>query len=140
MFCISQTSQFEQAFPEHPITTIQLVVTLPSLIAIFSGLIVSKLAYKFYKKHLAIFFTVLYMLSGMLPVFFHDNIYQLLFSAGMVGVWASGNAAGFVGPLIMGKIYKATGDYRTAFVVAAVFAVVGLVLSFLYQIQDNKTN
>lgn len=87
---VSVLANIAQSFPDVPITTIQLMVTLPSLLAIPSGLVVSKLAYKFYKKHVAIFFTVLYMISGILPVFFHDNMYQLLFSAAMVGVSMGG--------------------------------------------------
>lgn len=87
---VSVLANIAQTFPDVPITTIQLMVTLPSLVAIPSGLIVSKLAHKFYKKHVAIFFTILYMVSGMLPVFFHDNIYQLLFSAAMVGLSMGG--------------------------------------------------
>lgn len=87
---VSVLANIAQSFPDVPITTIQMMVTLPSLLAIPSGLLVSKLAYKFYKKHVAIFFTIMYMVSGMLPVFFHDNMYQLLFSAAMVGISMGG--------------------------------------------------
>lgn len=87
---VSVLADIAKTFTDVPITTIQLIVTLPSLVAIFSGLLVSKTAHIFYKKHVAIFFTVLYMVSGMMPVFFHDNIYQLLISAALVGVSMGG--------------------------------------------------
>lgn len=87
---VSVLANIAMTFPDVPITTIQLMVTLPSLVAIFSGLLVSKTAHIFYKKHVAIFFTVLYMISGMMPVVFHDNIYQLLASAALVGVSMGG--------------------------------------------------
>ena len=87
---VSVLANIAMTFPDVPITTIQLMVTLPSLVAIFSGLLVSKTAHLFYKKHVAIFFTVLYMVSGMMPVVFHDNIYQLLASAALVGVSMGG--------------------------------------------------
>lgn len=87
---VSVLANIAHAFPGSSITTIQLMVTLPSLISIFSALIVSKFAHKFYKKHVAIFFTVLYMVSGIMPVFFHANIYQLLVSAAFVGVSLGG--------------------------------------------------
>lgn len=87
---VSVLANIAMTFPDVPITTIQLMVTLPSLVAIFSGLLVSKTAHIFYKKYVAIFFTVLYMISGMMPVFFHDSIYQLLLSAALVGVSMGG--------------------------------------------------
>ena len=40
--------------------------------------------------------------------------------------------AGFFGPMVMGKIVRATGGYQTAFVVAGVLSVIGLVLSVLF--------
>ena len=43
------------------------------------------------------------------------------------------NLAGLLGPIIMGNIYKSTGSYHMAFVIAIVFAIIGLLLSFLYR-------
>ena len=43
------------------------------------------------------------------------------------------NAAGLVGPIIFSKIYQSTGSYAPAFITAMAFAVIGLVLSFVYR-------
>lgn len=40
--------------------------------------------------------------------------------------------AGFFGPMVMGKIVNATGGYQTAFLVADVLSVIGLMLSALF--------
>lgn len=42
------------------------------------------------------------------------------------------NMAGLAGPIIVSKIFQETGDYRNVFLVALIFAVIGLVLSFVY--------
>lgn len=42
------------------------------------------------------------------------------------------NMAGILGPIIVSKIFRMTGDYRYTFLVAMIFAVVGLGLSFVY--------
>ncbi|MBR2389897.1 MAG: MFS transporter, partial [Mogibacterium sp.] len=41
--------------------------------------------------------------------------------------------AGYFGPSTCGRILGSTGSYGTAFIVSAVLAVVGIVLSFLYR-------
>jgi MFS family permease len=87
---VSVLAQIAMAFPDVPITTVQMMVALPSLVAVFSGLFISKFAHKIYKKHSMIFFTCLYMISGMMPVVFHANMTQLLISAALVGVSMGG--------------------------------------------------
>lgn len=42
------------------------------------------------------------------------------------------SAAGYLGPRIMSGMYRASGSYRPAFLVAAVMALAGLGLSFVY--------
>lgn len=39
--------------------------------------------------------------------------------------------AGYLGPMILGSIYKSTGAYDSAFIIAACFACVGLALTFI---------
>ena len=43
------------------------------------------------------------------------------------------NAAGVLGPILISKVYAATGAYAMAFIIALVFAAIGLVLSFVYR-------
>lgn len=50
------------------------------------------------------------------------------------------NAAGLIGPMIMSRIRLQTGSYRSAFLLAAVFAVIGLVLSFVYRRLETRNN
>ncbi|MBR3326747.1 MAG: MFS transporter [Atopobiaceae bacterium] len=87
---VSVLASIAQAFPDTPITTIQQIVTLPSLIAIPAGIIVSKFASKIHKKTFALFFTTLYIVGGSLPVWLHSDFSQLLFSAVLVGISLGG--------------------------------------------------
>lgn len=48
------------------------------------------------------------------------------------------NAAGFFGPIVMGEIFKNSGNYKDAFLLSIGFAVFGLVLSFVYRILVKK--
>ena len=41
--------------------------------------------------------------------------------------------AGFCAPMIIGKIYMATGTYIVAYVVAMGLSLLGIVLSFVYR-------
>ena len=41
------------------------------------------------------------------------------------------NAAGLIGPIIMGRIYSGTGAYSLAFIIALVFALLGFSLTFV---------
>lgn len=49
------------------------------------------------------------------------------------------NAAGLIGPMIMSRIQLQTGSYRSAFLLAAVFAVIGLVMSLVYRGLESKS-
>ncbi|MCR5785839.1 MAG: OFA family MFS transporter [Eubacterium sp.] len=48
--------------------------------------------------------------------------------------------AGIIGPISISKIYMATGSYGTSFIVAACFACIGLVLTFIYQLIIRKSD
>lgn len=77
---------------------------------------------------------------GIYPSFTQGQFGQKNASVNYGIMFIGFNAAGFVGPLIIGKIYKASGEYRAAFIVALVFAVIGLLLSFFYQMYEKKGN
>lgn len=49
------------------------------------------------------------------------------------------SSAGVVGPMIVSKVYNSTGDYRFAFLIAIVFAIIGMVLSFVYRKVSEKS-
>lgn len=48
------------------------------------------------------------------------------------------NAAGLIGPIIMGRIYSGTGAYSLAFIIALVFALLGFSLTFVYDKLNKK--
>lgn len=41
--------------------------------------------------------------------------------------------SGLIGPMLMTRVYKASGAYQNAFIIAAALAVLGIVFSFLYR-------
>ena len=87
---VSVLADIAQSFPDAPITQIQLIVTLPSLIAIPTGIIVSKLASRVYKKYSALFFTAFYVFAGTMPIYLHGSVGELLLSSALVGVAMGG--------------------------------------------------
>lgn len=48
------------------------------------------------------------------------------------------NAAGLIGPLLMGSIFKAAGSYAPAFLLALAFAGIGLAMSFAYRAIEKR--
>ena len=48
--------------------------------------------------------------------------------------------AGYFGPQIMRNTFQATGEYRNAFIYAMIFAVAGVILTFIYRIFAKKAN
>lgn len=46
--------------------------------------------------------------------------------------------AGYIGPTVMKNVYAADGDYKRAFIIGVVMAVVGLALTFVYRFVNNK--
>jgi MFS family permease len=72
------------------------------------------------------FFTVM---SPMIAEFFGTGSHGVLF--GMV--LASGTLGGAAGPLMAGRAFDVTGNYRIAFLVLTLLAVIGFVLITLLQ-------
>ena len=48
-------------------------------------------------------------------------------------MWIGFSFAGIVGPSVLTSVYDTTGSYQGAFLIAAIMAVVGLALTFLYR-------
>lgn len=84
-------AQIAMAFQGQDIVLIQMVVSMPSLVMAFAGMAVSGfLAHRFYKKHVALVSFVVFMLGGLAPLLFHDNVYELLVSAAFIGLGLGG--------------------------------------------------
>lgn len=83
-------AQIAKSFPQYSIMQVQLLVSIPNLVAIPTGIVVSKFAGKVYKKYTAMLFTLVYAVGGSLPYFLHDSMAQLYFSVCLVGVALGG--------------------------------------------------
>lgn len=83
-------AQIAKTFPEYSIMQVQLLVSIPNLIAIPTGIVVSKFASKVYKKYTAMLFTLVYAVGGSLPYFMHASMSELYFSVCLVGVALGG--------------------------------------------------
>ena len=46
--------------------------------------------------------------------------------------------AGYIGPTVMKNVYASYGDYKRAFIIGIVMALVGLGLTFVYRFVNNK--
>ena len=82
---ISVLSPISDEFPEVSETVVQMIVSVPGFLAIASNLLFSKLAYKFYKKHVAVACILLFVAGGLIPFFFHGSIIFLLLSSCLAG-------------------------------------------------------
>ena len=83
-------AQIAKTFPDQPVLVIQLLVTIPNLVAIPTGLVVARLANRVYKKYSAILFTTFYVIAGTMPIYLHDSMAQLILSSCLVGVALGG--------------------------------------------------
>jgi len=79
------------AFPDIPITQIQLVMTLPSLVGIFVTLVSGILMTRVRKKVLALVYLFLGMLA-VLPLFIHTSFPLLLAAAALLGIFTGTNS------------------------------------------------
>ncbi len=82
---VSVLANISKQFPEVSSTNVQLLSSLPSLLGIVSNLIISKQAHKIYKRYSMISCTILYIVAGVAPYFYHSHFGFLLFSAAITG-------------------------------------------------------
>lgn len=68
---------------------------------------------------------------GMTPATISVSVLALFNTAGRI-------VAGYIGPTVMKNVYAADGDYKRAFIIGVVMAVVGLALTFVYRFVNNK--
>ena len=70
---------------------------------------------------------------GVFPGFTADQFGQMNNSVNYGIMFIGFALAGYVGPTIMSTVYRTTGDYHPAFLIAMCLAGVGIVLSLLYR-------
>ena len=93
---VSVLAMVSEEFPEVPISLVQMLVALPSLIAIISNFIIAKLATRFYKRYTILACSAVCMVAGMVPFFFHGNFYVLLAVSVCVGLGMGGIQNGVI--------------------------------------------
>ena len=99
-----------KAFPDTPISTIQTIVTFPSIVTIFITLLSGKLASIIPKRHLANAGILLLIITGIAGFLFHGSVAILYVWAGLVGA-----AMGLFVPSITAMIAAYfEGDERSA--------------------------
>lgn len=75
-----------QYFPDASQTMIQMVVAAPSATAIPVSLCSGVLATFFPRKKIGLAALAIMLVGGLFPLFFHENIYCLFVSSGLIGV------------------------------------------------------
>ena len=70
---------------------------------------------------------------GVFPGFTADQFGQMNNSVNYGIMFIGFALAGYLGPTIMSTVYRSTGDYHPAFLIAMVLAGVGIALSLLYR-------
>jgi MFS family permease len=82
----SVLSDISARFPDVSATTVQLIITFPSVMGIPVSLLAGILASYITKKHLIVFALGSQFIGGMLPLFSHDSIYTIFISCGFIGI------------------------------------------------------
>ena len=75
---------------------------------------------------------------GVFPGFTADQFGQKNNSVNYGIMFIGFAIAGYLGPTIMGSVYRSTGAYQPAFLIAMALAAVGIILSFLYRILSKR--
>lgn len=82
----SVLANIASVFPDVSTTSIQMILTIPSLVSIPISLCAGLLASYFYKKDLVLFALGCQLVGGMLPIFVHSSYFSLLASSALIGV------------------------------------------------------
>ena len=75
---------------------------------------------------------------GVFPGFTTDQFGTKYNTVNYGIMWIGFSIAGLAGPSILTKTYESTGNYTTAFVIAIIIAVVGLLMSVIYRALQKK--
>lgn len=122
-------SDIAAAFPNVPSSTIQLVVSLPSIVAILSILLAGRLSFLIPKKIIVFFSLCCMLLGGVLPFFNNRTIWHLLGWGLLYGLGLGG-----ISPLSTALIKEAysPSEHGTVMgVQAAIAGAGGMLFSFL---------
>lgn len=82
----SVLANIAEVFPNVSVTTVQMIITIPSLASIPISLCAGVLAAYFYKKDLVLFALICQFIGGMLPLFAHGSFVCLIGSSLLIGV------------------------------------------------------
>lgn len=82
----SVLARIAESFPGTSLETVQMVTTMPSLIAIGVALLIGKATPYLYKRTLIMVSECFYLIGGLFPCFFHQRIELLLFGAAILGI------------------------------------------------------
>ncbi|WP_417572208.1 hypothetical protein [Paratractidigestivibacter faecalis] len=66
---VSILAAVAQAFPDVPMAMVQMIVSIPSILAIASNFIFAGLSHKLYRKTSIIISTCIFIVGGILPYF-----------------------------------------------------------------------
>ena len=122
-------SDIAAAFPDMPASTIQLVVSLPSIVAILSILLAGRLSFLIPKKTIVFFSLCCMLLGGILPFFNNRTIWHLLAWGVLYGLGLGG-----ISPLstdLIKEAYPPAQHGSVMGVQAAIAGVGGMLFSFL---------
>lgn len=106
----SAIASIAQSFPDIPISTVQLLMTLPGLGSLFVTLIAGQLAMKISKKTLSLLGIALITIGGLLPSVFNQSIYGMMLCSIVLG-----SGLGFVttiNPMLVSEYFD--GEERSS--------------------------
>lgn len=79
-------AEMTKSFPNATATQVQLVYTIPSMIAIPTMLISGKMVYYFSKKNMILISMIIITISGTLPMLFNSSLTLLYCTSGLIGI------------------------------------------------------
>ncbi|MCF0106806.1 MAG: MFS transporter, partial [Holdemanella sp.] len=82
----SVLNEISISFPNEKISTIQLLAVLPDLFIVVSTICVGRILSKISKRNILLFSSVLFILTSIGGMFFHNDINSLLITSGILGV------------------------------------------------------
>lgn len=113
-----------QSFPNVSVSVVQMIVAIPSLLAIAANFLFASLSSKLYRKTSILIGSALFICGGLIPYFFHVSIVPLLVSACICG-FAMGAVQNGTGAIVT-DVFE--GDVRgTVFGLFSVFVGLGAV-------------
>jgi MFS family permease len=78
-------AEINKSFPNATATQIQLIYTIPSIIAVPAMLISGKMVCYFSKKNMVLVSMFIIVISGLIPVIFNSNLIILYIASGLIG-------------------------------------------------------